>query len=158
MRKLLFLGALFIAVAALAAPAAFADNPQFNRGPNYSATTTALTATGKATGMGNSPTQAFLTADEIDVTFQCQNHGQNFAPGHPATSTDVTSPVENIAPHNGQITFNVSLPAPVPSAADVCPSKQWTVVVSQVDYLGVELHIQQNATDILTDGPNDFHI
>ena len=107
MRKLLFLGALFIAAAAVAAPAAYTDNPQFNRGPNYSATTTALTATGKATGMGNSTTEAFLTADEIDVTFRCQNHGQNFAGGHPATSTNVTGPVEDIAPHNGQITFNV---------------------------------------------------
>jgi hypothetical protein len=53
--------------------------------------------------------------------------------------------------------FNVSLPAPVPSAADVCPSKKWTVVVSHVDYLGVVLHIQQNGVDLLTDGPNDFH-
>jgi hypothetical protein len=156
MRKLLFLGVLTIAVAALAVPAA-ADNPQFNKGPTYSATTTALTATGKATGMGNSPTQAFLTADSVSVTFQCQNHGQNFAPGHPATSNAVTGPVEDIAPHNGQITFNVSLPAPVPSAANVCPSKKWTVVVSHVDYLGVVLHIQQNGVDLLTDGPNDFH-
>lgn len=139
------------------ASAAAADNPQFNKGPTYSATTTALTATGKATGMGNSPTQAFLTADSVSVTFQCQNHGQNFAPGHPATSNAVTGPVEDIAPHNGQITFNVSLPAPVPSAADVCPSKKWTVVVSHVDYLGVVLHIQQNGVDLLTDGPNDFH-
>jgi hypothetical protein len=146
------------AVAGLAlASAAFADNPQFNKGPTYSATTTALTASGKATGLGNSATQAFLTAAEIDVSFQCQNHGQNFAPGHPATSTNVTGPVQNITPHNGQITFSVSLPATIPNAADVCPSKQWTVVVSHVDYLGVVLHIQQNGVDILTDGPNDFH-
>jgi hypothetical protein len=139
------------------ASAALADNPQFNKGPTYSATTTALTATGKATGMGNSPTRAFLTAESISVTFQCQNHGQNFAPGHPATSNAVTGPVEEIAPHNGQITFNVSLPATPPDAADVCPSKKWTVVVFHVDYLGVVLHIQQNGVDILTDGPNDFH-
>jgi hypothetical protein len=138
------------------AATASADNPQFNKGPDYLATTTALTASGKATGMGNSPTQAFLTADSVSVTFQCQNHGQNFAPGHPATSNAVTGPVEDIAPHNGQITFNVSLPAPVPSAADVCPSKKWTVVVFHVDYLGVVLHIQQNGTDILTDGPYNF--
>jgi hypothetical protein len=157
MRKLLVLGGLSVAIAAVAVSTAFADNPQFNKGPAYTATTTALTASGKATGMGNSPTQAFLTADSVSVTFQCQNHGQNFAPGHPATSNSVTGPVEDIAPHNGQITFNVSLPAPVPSAADVCPSKKWTVVVSHVDYLGVVLHIQQNGVDLLTDGPNDFH-
>jgi hypothetical protein len=107
--------------------------------------------------MGNSPTQAFLTADSISVSYQCQNHGQNYAPGHPATSNSVAGPVENISPHNGQITFNVSLPATTPNAADVCPSKKWTVVVSHVDYLGVVLHIQQNGVDLLTDGPNDFH-
>jgi hypothetical protein len=157
MRKLLVLGGLSVAIAAVAVSTAFADNPQFNKGPTYTATTTALTASGKATGMGNSPTQAFLTADSVSVSFQCQNHGQNFAPGHPATSNSVTGPVEDIAPHNGQITFNVSLPAPVPSAADVCPSKKWTVIVSHVDYLGVVLHIQQNGVDLLTDGPNDFH-
>jgi putative transposase len=61
------------------------------------------------------------------------------------------------APHNGQITFSVSLPAPVPSAADECPNKNWKVVVSHVDYLGVVLHIQQNGVDILCDGPHDFH-
>jgi hypothetical protein len=149
----------FVTVAAglVFASAAVADNAQFNKGPTYTATTSALTATGKATGMGNSPTQAFLTADSVSVTFQCQNHGQNFASGHPATSNAVVGPVEDIAPHNGQITFNVSLPATAPDAADVCPSKKWTVVVSHVDYLGVVLHIQQNATDLLTDGPNDFH-
>jgi hypothetical protein len=146
----------FVAGLVLASAAA-GDNPQFNKGPTYSATTTALTATGKATGLGNSPTQAFLTADEIDVTFQCQNHGQNFAPGHPATSTNVTGPVQDIAPHNGQITFSLSLPVPVPSAAAECPNKNWKVVVSHVDYLGVVLNIQQNDVDILTDGPNDFH-
>jgi hypothetical protein len=153
--KILFLVTVVTGVAF--ASTALADNPKFNKGPDYSATTTALTASGKATGMGNSPTQAFLTAASVSVTFQCQNHGQNFAPGHPATSNAVTGPVEDIAPHNGQITFNVSLPAPVPSAADVCPSKQWTVVVSHVDYLGVVLHIQQNGVDLLTDGPHDFH-
>jgi hypothetical protein len=54
-----------------------------------------------------------------------------------------------------QITFNVSLPAPIPSAADVCPNKQWTVVVFHVDYNDVVLRIQQNGVDLLTDGPND---
>jgi hypothetical protein len=157
LRRTFVLLPVLLVLVGVTAAVALADNPQFNRGPNYSATTTALTASGKATGLGNSPTQAFLTADEIDVTFQCQNHGQNFAPGHPATSTGVTGPVEDIAPHNGQITFSVSLPAPVPSAADFCPNKNWTVVISHVDYLGVVLHIQQNGTDILTDGPNDFH-
>jgi hypothetical protein len=140
----------------IAAISAIAASPHFVKEPTYNATTSALTASGKAAGLANAPTQAFLTADRVDVFFQCRNHGQNFAPGHPATSTGVAGPTQDIAPHNGQITFSVSLPAPTVDPADACPSKQWTVVVSRVDYIGVVLHIQQNNVDILTDGPNDF--
>jgi hypothetical protein len=148
-----------IAVAAacmLWAIPALASSPHFVKGPDYNATTSSLTATGKAAGLANVVTSAFLTADRVDVTFQCRNHGQNFAPGHPATSTGVTGPTQQISPNNGQITFNVSLPAPVPSAADECPSAKWDVVVTSVVYSGVVLHIQQNGVDILTDGPHTF--
>jgi hypothetical protein len=140
----------------LATSVAFASSPHFVKGPTYTATTSALTATGKAAGLANAPTQAFLTAQQVDVFYQCRNHGQNFAPGHPATFTGVVGSTEQIAPHNGQITFDVSLQAPVVSPAGNCPNANWTVVVSRVDYLGVTLHIQQGTTDILTDGPNDF--
>jgi hypothetical protein len=66
------------------------------------------------------------------VSYHCVNKGDNFAPGHPATSTNVVGPSQDISPHNGQITFNVSLRAPVPSAA----------------YVNVVLHIQQNGQDV----------
>lgn len=149
--------AIAVAAASMAAAIpALASSPHFVKGPDYNATTSSLTATGKAAGLANVVTTAFLTADRIDVYFQCRNHGQNFAPGHPATSTGVTGPSETIAPHNGQITFSVSLPAPVPSAAAECPNANWDVVVSSVVYSGVVLHIQQNGVDILTDGPNTF--
>jgi hypothetical protein len=140
----------------LLATAAFANNPHFVQGPNYNATVEQLTATGKAAGLGNAPTAAFLTADRIDVYYQCQNRGQNFAPGHPATFEGVTGSTQNFTPRNGQITFNVSLQAPIPSAGDVCPNRNWSVVVFRVDYIGVRLHIQQNSVDILTDGPHNF--
>jgi hypothetical protein len=149
---------LLLAAAVCVVPAAFAGNPAFNKGPSYNATVTALTASGKATGLGNSATAAFLTASEVDVFYQCKNNGGNFVPGHPATFTGVAGPTQNISPHNGQITFNVSLPAPVVVAnkANCGSNGNWTVVVSRVDYLGVTLHIQQDSTDILTDHPNDF--
>jgi hypothetical protein len=162
MRHLRYVIVAFAAAAfvGIFAAVASADNPKFLTGPNYTATTSALTASGKATGLGNSPVLAFLTASSVDVNFQCRNHGQNFAPGHPATTTNVTGPSQTFAPHNGNIVFSVSLPAPVPpSAATVCPSKQWTVVVTSVSYNDVVLHIQSQANpgvDILTDGPNTF--
>ncbi|HET7425750.1 MAG TPA: hypothetical protein VFJ50_01835 [Gemmatimonadales bacterium] len=145
-----------VAAACTMAIPAMASSPHFISGPTYKATTTALTASGKAAGLDGAVTKAFLTAGEIDVFFQCRNHGQNFAPGHPATSTGVTGPSEDITPHNGQITFNVSLPAPVPSAAAECPNRNWTVVVTSVIYRNVVLHIQQNGVDLLTDGPHTF--
>lgn len=148
-----------IAVAAacmLAAIPAMASSPHFVKGPTYTATTSSLTATGKAAGLANVVTTAFMSADEVDVFYQCRNHGQNFAPGHPATFTGVVGGTETIAPHNGQITFSVSLSAPVVDPGDACPNANWTVVVSRVDYLGVVLHIQQNGEDILSDGPKDF--
>jgi hypothetical protein len=150
---------IFVAVVCaglLATSVAFGASPHFVKGPTYTATTSALTASGKAAGLANAPTDAFLTANRIDVFYQCQNHGQNFAPGHPATSTGVVGPSEPITPHNGQITFSVSLAAPTVNAADACPNKNWTVVVSRVDYVGVVLHIQQNGTDILTDAAGNF--
>jgi hypothetical protein len=150
---LILAGVLVLALASTA----LAANPHFVKGPDYTATTSALTASGKAAGLANAPTQAFLTADQVNVSYHCVNHGNNFAPGHPATSTSVAGPTQNISPRNGQITFNATLPAPVPSAADACPSRQWRVIVDSVDYLGVVLHIQQNGVDILSDGPNDFH-
>ncbi len=148
---------LVVACAVLALPAlAFGQNPHFVRGPDYTATTSALTATGKAAGLGTDVTDAFLTADRVDVSFRCRNHGENFAGGHPASSTNVEGPTQSIDPRNGAITFNVSLPASAPSAEDVCPSRKWDVIVESVEYIGVTLHLQQNGNDVLTDGPNDF--
>ena len=140
------------------ATTALADSPHFVKGPTYTATTSALTVTGKAAGLGNGPTEAFLTADTISVSFHCQNNGGNFAPGHPATFGSVVGSKQQITPRNGSISFSPSLSAPVPSAADECPSRKWKVIVESVDYIGVTLHIQQPpGTDVLVDGPNDFH-
>jgi hypothetical protein len=151
---LVVLAALFALT--LGAQAALADSPHFVKGPTYTATTTELTATGKAAGLGNSPTQAQLTADSITVYSHCVNKGGNFAPGHPATQSPATGPVQNITPRNGQITFSPTLPAPSLSPAATCPNGNWTVIVDEVDYLGVILSISQGSVVLLSDGPNDF--
>jgi hypothetical protein len=141
----------------LGAQAALADSPHFVNGPNYTATTTELTASGKAAGLGNSPLSAQLTADSIVVYFHCVNHGNNFAPGHPATQSPAAGPTQPITPRNGQITFSPTLPAFVPSVSGNCPNKNWKVIVDEVDYLGVLLTIKDaNGDVLLSDGPNDF--
>lgn len=140
---------------ALGVQPALAASPHFVNGPDYTATTTELTATGKAAGMANVTTTAFMTAERVTTFFHCVNKGGNFAPGHPADQSPVTGPTEDIAPRNGQITFSVSLPATVPSTSE-CPNGNWRVIVDEVDYIGVVLHFQQDGVDILTDGPNSF--
>jgi hypothetical protein len=150
----LFAGAL---VLVLTATAALAQSPRWNRGPDYTATTSSLTSSGKATGLGNEPVTARLSVDTIEVHFQCRNRGQNFAPGHPATFEDVPDAEEPITPRNGQITFSVSLQAPTPSAADHCPNPNWTVVVLSVNYLGVMTQILDGDGNVLlSDGPHNF--
>lgn len=151
-----------IVVAATAALFAFVVTGAFASGgsPHFIGTPTCskdsrtfvLTCSGKAAGLDSSVT-AFLTASSITETVQCVNHGGNIAPGQGTSETGVTGQKETIAPHNGQITFSVSLEPPAtPSAADAgCPNaKTWKVQVLSVTYHDVVLHIQEYGSDVLT--------
>ncbi|MFF4008261.1 hypothetical protein [Streptomyces sp. NPDC001717] len=113
--------------------------------------TSGLTCSGKAAGLGNRPTAAFLTADSVQAEYICVNRGGNTAPGQGTEFNTVVGPTRNFNPRNGQITFtNVNLPIPeAPSSRDVCPNGNWTVNLTRVEYDHVVLHIQQGGTDIL---------
>ncbi|MFI8822769.1 hypothetical protein [Streptomyces sp. NPDC053431] len=114
--------------------------------------TAGLSCSGKAAGLGNSPTGAFLTADSVDAEYVCVNRGGNVAPGQGTETQNVVGPTRTIQPRNGQITFTgVSLPPPdTPSAREVCPNGNWRVHLLHLTYTNVVLHIQQNGEDILT--------
>lgn len=110
-----------------------------------------LACSGKAAGLGNLPTTAFLTASEVDETFVCVNPGGNVAPGQPTVTQKVTGPSQEITPHNGQITYVVTIPPPeTPSASEVCPNGNWTVNPTSLTYKDVVVHIQQSGVDLLT--------
>ena len=144
---------LVILAAGAVAPAAFADSPHFVRTPTCTKSATAgLTCSGKAAGLGNGPTEAFLTADSVEATYVCVNHGGNIAPGQPIVEQAVTGPKQTITPHNGQISFSPTIPPPTPpSAKTECPSGKWTVRLTSLTYTNVVLHIQQPpGTDVLT--------
>src|SRR5262249_56643889 len=100
----------------------------------------------------NGPTKAFLTASSITATYNCKNHGGQIAPGQPVVTQNVTGPVQDIAPSNGNIKFSPTIPVPAPpSAAVECPNGNWTVVLTSLTYADVMLHIQQPpGTDVLT--------
>src|SRR5712691_8816162 len=95
--------------------AAFAESPHFIGTPTCTkSVSTGLTCSGKAAGLGNGPTAAFLTASSVTATYECVNKGGNVATGQPSVKQNVTRPKQTIAPHNGQITFLPTIPPPTP--------------------------------------------
>jgi hypothetical protein len=144
---------LVVLAAGVVAPAAFADSPHFIGTPTCTkSVSTGLTCSGKAAGLGNGPTLAFLTADAVEATYVCVNHGGNIAPGQPVVEQAVQGPAQTITPHNGQIRFSPTIPPPTPPSAKTdCPSAKWSVQLTSLTYTNVVLHIQQPpGTDVLT--------
>ena len=155
MRRVAFIFALpaMLLAFVLSAQIAQAQSAHFIGTPTCTKSLTAgLTCSGKAAGLGNEPSAAFLTADTESATFECVNHGGNVAPGQPVVLSNVTGPVQTITPHNGQITFSATLPPPpTPSAKTECPNGNWTVRITSLSYTNVVLHIQQPpGVDLLT--------
>lgn len=152
-RFLSVLSTAFLALG-LGATQAVAQSPHFIGTPTCTKSlSTGLECTGKAAGLGNSATSAFLTADAVRATYVCVNPAGHVAPGQPLVFQDVQGPTQDITPRNGQITFDVTLPPPpTPSSSEVCPNGRWTVRLTSLVYQNVVLHIQQGSTDILTRG------
>lgn len=156
LRRILFLLTVpaMLLASILFTQAAQAQSPHFIGTPTCTkSVSTGLTCSGKAAGLGNGPTAAFLTADSVTANYVCTNKGGNVAPGQPAVTQNVTGPTQTITPHNGQITFSPNIPPPTPpSAATECPNGNWTVVLTSLTYNDVTLHIQQPpGTDVLVD-------
>ena len=155
MRRLLIAVFAVVGALSLTMSAAYADSPHFVGAPTCTKSlSTGLSCSGKAAGLGNGPTAAFLTASSVSATYECVNHGGNVAPGQPVVTQNVAGPTQTITPHNGQITFSVGIPPPAPpSAATECPNGNWTVRITSLTFSNVVLHIQQPAgTDVLTFG------
>jgi hypothetical protein len=158
-KRYVVVAALVGAIAAIST-VAVAQSPHFIGTPTCTknSSTGVLTCSGKAAGLGNGPTEAFLTASSITATYECVNKGGNVAPGQPVVLQNVTGPAQTITPHNGQITFSPSLnPPATPSAATECPNGNWTVRRTSLTYNDVVLHIQQPpGTDVLTFSAGDI--
>jgi hypothetical protein len=155
MRRIAFIFALPAMVLALvlSAPVAQAQSAHFIGTPSCAKSLSGgLTCSGKAAGLGNAPSAAFLTASSESATFECVNHGGNVAPGQPVVLSSVTGPAQSITPHNGQITFSPTIPPPpAPSAKTECPNGNWTVRITSLSFTNVVLHIQQPpGVDLLT--------
>jgi hypothetical protein len=153
MRNLLRVSILAVVGAMAFAAPTFAESPHFIGTPSCTKSlTTGLTCSGKAAGLGNGPTAAFLTASSVSATYECVNKGGNVAPGQPVVLQNVTGPTQTITPHNGQITFSPTIPPPpTPSSRTTCPNGNWSVRLTSLTYSDVVLHLQQPpGTDVLT--------
>lgn len=114
-------------------------NPKFARQfTDCTATSTTVVCDYKISGLGNTDVvDVFLTAPVL-VQADCRNPGGNVAPGQ-AFETNVTASQLDLRPENGQITQTISISAsdaPTPSARQVCPNPQWTVVNVRKTFTG----------------------
>jgi len=97
---------------------------------------------------------AFLTAESVSATFECVNKGGNVAPGHPAFESAVQGPTQHITPHQGQITFSVTIPPPpTPSPKTECPNGNWKVHLLSLTFTNVVLHVDVLTKDLGTIDP-----
>ncbi|MFG2296563.1 hypothetical protein [Streptomyces sp. NPDC048603] len=161
MRRVLATALLTVVAGAAGTTTATAQGEHFI-GPVTCTTslTSGITCSGKAAGLGNRATGAFITADSVEAEYVCSNRGGNIAPGQGTEFNQVTGPTRTFQARNGQITFsNVNLPIPEqPSARDVCPNGNWRVNLIQIHYDNVVLHIQQGGVDLLTKPIGDITI
>src|SRR6266513_1935428 len=139
MRRLLIALFAVMGTLSLSVSGAYAQSPHFIGTPTCTkSVSTGLTCSGKAAGLGNGPTEAFLTASSVTATYECVNKGGNVAPGQPVVTQNVTGPTQTITPHNGQITFSPNIPAPTPpSAKTECPNGNWSVRLTSLTYTNV---------------------
>ena len=114
-------------------------NPKFARQfTDCTATSTSVVCAYKISGLGNTDVvDVFLTAPVL-VQADCRNPGGNVAPGQ-AFETNVTASQLDLRPENGQITQTITInasDAPTPSASQVCPNPQWSVVNVRKTFTG----------------------
>jgi hypothetical protein len=148
----ILLGTTVIVLALMRSPIVLAASPHFIGRPAIANNPNAsLTANFKAAGLANIVSAAFLTSSGGTATLQCVNPGGNSPPPHQVSFGPLQGQATFITPRNGQITATVSIgPPTLPSASQICPNPNWSVVLLSLTYDNVVLHIQQNNFDILT--------
>jgi hypothetical protein len=120
LKKRYVLAVVAVGVFAAFSAVAIADSAHFIGTPTCTKSlSTGLTCSGKAAGLGNGPTEAFLTADSVSATYECVNKGGNVAPGQPvvesSTGRSVSRRRSRRRPHRARR-------ASVPTATGVCIS------------------------------------
>jgi hypothetical protein len=153
----LLVGTAFLAFAIIAPSTMFATRfgpgsphfigtPTITKNPNFS-----LTSSFKAAGLANEVSAAFLASSGGAAVLQCVSPGGNNPPPKQVSFGPLQGQATFVTPNNGQITAIVSIgPPPLPSASQICPNPNWSVVILRLTYDNVVLHIQQQGSDALT--------
>jgi hypothetical protein len=140
------LAASLVAAPVMAASPHFIKTPKITKNADFS-----LTATFTAAGLANLPTGAFLTSSGGTADLQCVNPGGNNPPPKRVDFGPLQGQTTDIPVHNGNIKGSATIgPPSLPSAAQICPNKNWDINILSLTYFNVVLHIQQQGTDLLT--------
>ena len=128
MRRMLIAFVSVLAAAALAVPAAFADNPHYNVGPNVTVSGNTLTVSWKAVGLGNTATSVkFTLTGTINVSSQCFTKSGNPVNGVPKSETIDVNASGDFPVRNGQTTGSLSV---TPLSTLTCTGNQEVRILS----------------------------
>jgi hypothetical protein len=125
------IGTAVLSVLIITASAVMAASPHYVQGPTVSVSSTSLTISGKAAGLGN----ASATADAsltgtVDVFSRCYNRGGNKPAADNKQETLAVNQNQTFDVRNGQVTFSFTVS---PLSTLTCPGNQ-RVVVESVSY------------------------
>jgi len=128
MRRIFFVVAAVLAIAAVAVPAALAASPHYVKGPTVSVQGNSLLITWKAAGLGNTTTSAdFTLSGTVTTSSQCFTKSGNPVEGVPKQDTIEVNATGTFDVRNGQVTgfFEIS-----PLSTLTCTGKQEARVLS----------------------------
>jgi hypothetical protein len=128
MRRTLIVLAAVVATAALAAPAALADNPHYIKGPTATVSDNSLTVSWKAAGLGNTVTSVdFALTGTANVTSQCFTKSGNPVQGVPKSETVDVDVTGTFPVRNGSVTGSLTV---TPLSTLTCTGNQHVEILS----------------------------
>lgn len=140
------LAASVVVTPVLGASPYFDPEPRIEKNANNS-----LTTIFEARGLPDIVTEAFLTSSGGTAKLRCVNTGGSNAPAKQVTFEPLRGRVTFIQPSNSEIRASATIGPPTfPSASQICPNSNWSMLLMTVTYSNIVLHLPQNGVDILT--------
>jgi hypothetical protein len=142
-RTLLALGAAALAVLVVTSVALAQSGHFIDRTVSCTDTGTQVECEGKVAGLGGTTFRIDISAPGTAVV-ECENPGENVAPGQDTsvTAAGTTGPLPT--PRNGNFNFQITTDAPRVPNVPTCPNRQWTAHVVDVLFTTVTLTLREN--------------